>query len=284
MRKIKTDAPAKLNLFLEIVSKRPDGYHNIESVFSLINLKDEVIVKKNKSGLVDFKCSEKSLENKKNLVWIAIEKIREKYNIKDGVDVKVAKKIPQEAGLGGGSSDCASAIKGMIKLFNLRPSRKTIFDIGKSLGADVPFFLSEHKIAEVKGMGEKIKGIDFKKKLYALIIKPKFSISTKWAYSMVKFPLTDRRKIDRIKKLLKNNASAELISSEFFNRFEGIAAKKYPQILSIKRKLLENGALTALMTGSGSALFGIFETESESKKAAKNLPKNIGDIYISKSI
>lgn len=284
MKKIKIEAPAKLNLFLEIESKRSDGYHNIESVFCLINLKDEIEFKKNKKGFVDFKCSEKSLESEKNLAYLAIETMREKYKIRDGVDVKLLKKIPWGAGLGGGSSDCAAALKGMIKLFGLKIPEKTLLEIGRSLGADVPFFLSGFKTAEVRGIGEKIKKIKFRKKFNILIVKPEFSIPTKWAYSRIKLPLTDRRKIDKIMSLIKNNAPLNRVSHEFFNRFETVVAKKYPSILMIKNELIKNGACGALMTGSGSAVFGVFETEEQMKKAAKNLPKNLGNIYIAKNL
>lgn len=289
MEKIKINAFAKLNLFLEVVSCRSDGYHNIESIFCLINLKDTITIKRICENTIKFSCSDKSLESKNNLVYRAAELIKTKFNLKDGVEINLTKRIPYGSGLGGGSSDCAATMKAMVRLFNLKVSRKKLLNLGKSLGADVPFFLSGFKLAEVGGIGEKLKKIRSNKKIYFVVVKPRFSISTKWAYSHLilrnHLCLVNKKKIDKIKWLITDPTSTvKEIAGECFNRLEEVAVTKYPVLHRIKNALIRNGALNSLMTGSGSAVFGIFENKKKMEDAALKIPRSFGKIYKAVSI
>ncbi len=281
MKKIRIDAPAKVNIFLEVESKRADGYHNISSVFCLTDLKDTVVIEKTKKKTIEFSCNIKSLENENNLAYVAAEKMREIYGIKSGIKIRLIKKIPWGAGLGGGSSDCAAVILGIRRLFKVKMSKNKLMKLGSSLGADVPFFLSGFKTALIGGIGDKVTKLPRSAKFYTLIVKPPFGISTKWAYSKIKFPLTEKRKIDKI-QLLKCSYDINAIALLTYNRFEQVALKKYPLLKRIKSTLLGSGALAALMTGSGSACFGIYESFSKAKAARRRIPGSYGITYLAK--
>ena len=248
---------AKINLGLNIVSRRSDGYHNLETIFYPINLKDglEIIESKSEEQYRFFQTGVKlDGDPSDNLVIKAFELIKKHYgkNIPN-IDIHLLKKIPTGAGLGGGSSNAAFMLKLVNDTYNLRISDKELNMLALQIGADCPFFLY-NKPTFASGIGNELKSINLDLSgMYILIVKPDVFISTKEAYSMVRatkpaLSLKDivKRPLYEWKVLMKND-------------FESPIFKKYPQICKIKQQLYDLGATYASMSGSGSSLYGIFE-------------------------
>lgn len=271
-------ARAKINLSLEILDKRPDNYHNLKSIFQKINLYDELYVDKIDENECRIFTNIEELNNKDNIVYKAYIKIKEKHPQITGVKVDLKKKIPMQAGLAGGSTDCASFILCMNKIFNLEMSKDEIEELGKSLGADVvPCFYNKALLAE--GIGEIITPIDTTFKYYIVIIKPPTSCSTKDMF----IKLDSREKIEQknnseeIKQALQQN-NMELLSNSLYNVFEEVIDSR--EIMqNIKKTLKQNGASGTLLTGSGSCVYGIFNSKETAKNAYNNL-KNKYETYI----
>lgn len=278
MEQIYTKARAKINLNLEILEKREDGYHNIESVFQKINLYDEIYIRKNQTNTFELETNFKVLNNNENIVYKAYICLKEKYPNITGVSVKINKKIPMQAGLAGGSTDCASFILGMNKLFNLNLSKNEIENIGKRLGADVVPCLYNRAIMS-EGIGDKVTQINTNFKYYILVIKPEVSCSTKEMYEKLdlqnKFMYYNKSK--SIIKALENN-NLEGLCDNLYNAFEEVVEPK-EIIKNLKFELLNLGAINSLMTGSGSAVYGIFKNKQEAKKAYKILKEKY-QVYI----
>ena len=278
MEHIYMKARAKINLNLLILGKREDNYHNIESVFQKVNLYDEIYIKKTKTNQFELKTNVEGLNNSENIIYKAYIKLKEQYKKIDGIEVILNKKIPMQAGMAGGSTDCASFIICMNKLFTLNLSRKEIETIGKSLGADVvPCFYNKAILAE--GIGDIITKINTDFKYYILIIKPNISYNTKEMYKKLdeksEFKQSNNTKL--IIKALENH-DLELIANNLYNVFEDVVEHKMI-IQDIKKQLLEKGAIGSLMTGSGSCIYGIFKSKQTAKLAYKTL-KDRYETYI----
>lgn len=270
IKKIYLKARAKINLNLEIIDKRQDGYHNIESIFQKINIYDEIYLEKidNNDIMIDSNVNE--LNNKDNIIYKAYVKLKQQYNRIGGVKVYLKKNIPMQAGMGGGSTDCASFILGMNKLYNLNLSNQEMINIGVLLGADVVSCYYNTAV-KVEGIGEKIKKINTNYKYYIVILKPDFVCNTKEMYKKIDEMNQNLRKenTNKIAKALEENKIKD-ISGNLFNIFEEVVSEK-EELYKMKKDLLQNGALSSLMTGSGSCVYGIFEDKKTAYDAYKNL-------------
>jgi len=278
MEEIYIKARAKINLNLEILEKREDNYHNIESVFQKVNLYDEIFIKKTLSNDCEIDTDIKELNNKENIIYKAYIKLKEKYSNITGIRVKVNKKIPMEAGLAGGSTDCASFILGMNKLFNLKLSKNEKECIGKSLGADVvPCFYN--RAVMVEGIGDIVTKINTKFKYYILIIKPEISCNTKEMYQKLdsKNNVFKLHKSDKIIYALEND-NIKLLANNLYNVFESVVEEK-EIIKNLKDEFMKNGALGSSMTGSGSCVYGIFKNKEKAIEAYKVLKEKY-QVYI----
>jgi len=270
MDKIYMKARAKINLSLEILGKRPDNYHNLKSVFQKINLYDEIYVEKDESNECEIQTNIGNLDSKDNIIYKAYVKLKEIYPQITGVKVNLNKRIPMEAGMAGGSTDCASFILCINKLFSLNMSKEERESIGKSLGADVvPCFYNRALLAE--GIGEIITLINTNFKYYIVIIKPQISCSTKEMFKKIdeKGEVLQKENSENIIKSLENN-NIELLSENLYNIFEEVMDKK-EMIEEIKDELIRYGAISSLLTGSGSCVFGLFKNKETAKYAYNKL-------------
>lgn len=274
MEQIYMKARAKINLTLEILDKREDNYHNLKSVFQKVNLYDEIYIYKTESDDFKLETNIGEINNKDNIIYKAYDKLKQRFKEITGVKVVLNKKIPMQAGMAGGSTDCASFIVGMNKLFKLNLSKNEIKELGKSLGADVvPCLYNKAVLAE--GIGEIITKIDTNFKYYILVIKPKLSCNTGEMFR--KLDSKERNlKIDNTKNVVKalENNDIELLSKNLYNTFEEVVEAK-----PIKDELIKEGAINALLTGSGSCVYGIFKNKEQAKNAYNNL-KNKYKTYI----
>lgn len=242
MEKIYLKARAKINLNLEVIGKREDNYHNIESVFQKINLYDELYIQKTNTQKIEIITNVKELNNQENIIYKAYQLLKQEYKDITGVEVKLNKKIPMQAGLAGGSTDCASFIKGINKLFSLKMSQNKMEEIGKKLGADVvPCFYNQPIKAE--GIGEIITPIDTSFKYYLVIIKPSIVGNTKEMYSKIDEQKLVNKKVNT-QKIIQGLEKKQLkeIASHLYNVFEEVIEEK-ERIQEIKKNLIKQGAL-----------------------------------------
>ena len=266
MKKIYIKARAKVNLNLEILGKREDNYHNLESVFQKVNLYDEIYIKKIQTDDFKLNINVKELNTKENIIYKAYVKLKEQYKVINGIEVTVNKKIPMQAGMAGGSTDCAAFIIAMNKLFDLKLTKKEMEALGKSLGADVvPCFYN--KAIKAEGIGDIITNIDTDFKYYMVIIKPKIACNTKEMYQKLdtEEDIQQLHTTDDIIKALETK-DIQLLANNLYNVFEEVIQEK-EIIQDIKKELIKNGALQALMTGSGSCVYGIFKDKQSAKNA-----------------
>ena len=250
---------AKINLGLDIVSKRPDGYHNLETVFYPIGLKDalEIVPSGSEEKYRFFQSGIEIRGNaEENLVIKALKLISAKKEIPN-IDIHLLKKIPFGAGLGGGSSDAAFMLKLLNETFSLHYSDAELQQHAATLGADCAFFI-RNKPAFAKGIGNELQEIDLNlTNSFFVLVKPPISVPTKDAYAMV----SPRQPETPLKEIIKQPVSKwkELMK----NDFEPSVFKKYPEICNIKEKLYEKGAVYASMSGSGSSVYALFEKETD---------------------
>jgi 4-diphosphocytidyl-2-C-methyl-D-erythritol kinase len=262
---IRLDSPAKVNLRLDILRKREDGYHEIRTIFQKINLHDTLHFSLKKKKGISITTNHPALPiGMDNLVYQAAQSILKRSNYRGGVCIEIRKRIPLGAGLGGGSSNAATTLKALDQMLRLDLPKKELMGMGVKIGADVPFFFLEGA-AIASGIGERLKTVQVPGLWYVLIY-PNFEVSTRWAYQ--NFVLTKRRFHFRFHKFLK---TSEEISSLLWNDLEEVVSKEYPEIGVMKKMLCSAGALGALMTGSGPTVFGIFSEKTDALKAYRKL-------------
>jgi len=258
-------SPAKLNLFLKVLNKRVDGFHNIQSIFQLIDFYDYLSFEKRKDNKVKIACNVKNLEIN-NLIEIAIELFRKKFNIKKyGLNIKLKKSIPIGAGLGGGSSNAATTLTALSEIWNIKTTSKSLFELGLELGSDVPFFLNGTN-AWIEGRGEVITNIYLRPKWYLLIFSSHF-ISTKEIYELAS-TANDEKKYD----------FDDFINDRTQNDFEKIVLKKYSSIAKTKKWLSKYGK--SRMTGTGGTFFIDFENVEKAERVLSVIPKNYKAIIV----
>lgn len=269
-------SPAKVNLFLNVLSKRKDGYHNIETLFERISLTDQITLLPARAGIKILTNSKAIPKGPKNLAYRAAKLLKDEYRIKKGVVLKIQKRIPVAAGLGGGSSNAATVLIGLNRLWRLGLSQKKLGALAVKLGSDVPFFILDTPFAVGRGRGEILKRINASGiKIWHCLIKPSFGISTKKAYQSLDQCSLTPKKVD-VKMLLhsiqKGHSSA--LTKLLTNSLEVTLNKRVTEILKIKKELMRQGALGCLLSGSGPTVFGIYSSKSKASKAARVLKKH----------
>ena len=291
MTKIFLKAPAKINLFLDVLSRRDDGYHDISSVMQSVSLFDDIVISKtNSPGVKLITNSDRVPHDEKNLAYRVANDLLNRYKTKTGVVIKIFKRIPVGAGLAGGSTDCAATLKGILKLFKLYIPKDDIYKICERYGADVPFCYEGGTVLAT-GIGNVLRRITPHPKTIIVLAKPDFSISTKYVYEKIELANKNNKNnyhhvdLNKMIEALKHG-DRKSIASKLYNVFEKIVAEQHPVIIDIKNMLLENGALGASMTGTGSAVFGYFDNYSHAKRAYLSLKKNFIRIetYLVKTI
>ena len=256
---------AKINLGLEVEGKREDDYHEVRTLLQTINFYDVLQFRETQSNQIFLEGTEKTISWKEdNLVFKAALLLKEKFHVSKGIDIRVDKKIPAGKGLGGGSSNAAVTLHVLNKIWGLQIGKKALMDLGSKLGADVPFFL-EGGLCLGLGRGDEIVPLPDIVSLPCLLILPPFSIQTAHIYGHFQPTLTSQNKDSKIIKFLDIR---ELGSLE--NRLEKTVFRFYPQLKAIKTFFRNRGAELSLVSGTGSAVFGLF---SEKRKAEKVLRK-----------
>lgn len=267
MNEISLKALAKINLGLDVVRRREDGYHEVRMIMQTIHLYDRLEIKK--TGSVDI-TMETNLSflptNENNLVYKAAKLLKDEFEIKEGVHVNLKKHIPVAAGMAGGSTDAAAVLYGMNRMFGLGLSKKELMERGVKIGADVPYCLMRGT-ALAEGIGEDLSALPPMVKCPVLIAKPSVNVSTKFVYENLK--LDDTTVHPDIDALVADIQAQDLkkIAADMGNVLETVTIPNYPVIADIKQHMLEHGAINAMMSGSGPTVFGLFEKEETAQEA-----------------
>lgn len=283
MDEISLKALAKINLGLDVLGKREDGYHDVRMIMQTIHLYDRVEIKKTKSPEIKVETNLYYLPvNEDNLVYKAAKLMKDEYKIKEGVHITLQKFIPVAAGLAGGSSDAAAVLVGMNRIFQLGLKQEDLMALGLRLGADVPFCVMRGT-ALAEGIGEKLTALPPMPKCPVLIAKPPVSVSTKFVYENLKLnDWTKHPNIDGIMAAIKSK-NLKGVAENMGNILETVTIPHHPVIEEIKKVMKANGALNAMMSGSGPTVFGLFESEKDVRRAYDTLKQSdlVKNLYTS---
>ena len=279
INRISLKAPAKINLFLEILGKRDDGYHEIETVMQEIDLVDNLQFEEIQEG-VRLKCNDKNIpSDENNLVCKAVNLILNECGIKKGVLISLEKNIPVGAGLGGGSSDAATTLKALNLLWKIGLNDAELMHFAAKLGSDVPFFI-KGKTSLCSGRGEKITPVEVKSEMNYLIIFPHINISTTMIYRNLKIDLTKKIiDVSFFLNALKHHKAAG-ISKLLFNRLEEVIFTTYPDLLDVKKVLGHYDFCGLSVSGSGSAFFGLCKDRQQAEAIKDKIElSDIGNVF-----
>lgn len=278
---LEKDSFCKVNLLLNILGKRPDGFHELETIMHPVRYCDRLTFSRQGQG-IQLTCSDTSLPaDSTNLVHRAAAAFLQAAHLKDGVRIHLEKRIPQAAGLGGGSGNAATTLLGLNELFQHPLTPEHLHMLAASLGSDIPFFL-QTKPALATGRGEKIRAFDpfpALRDAAFLLIHPGFGISTAWAYqNLARFPEALNGRPGRAEKLIKLLQSQDLAvaSAEFYNSLEAPALEKYPVLALFQEFLRANGAVGTLMSGSGSTTFALMKDRNVAEELAEKFKHKFG--------
>jgi 4-diphosphocytidyl-2-C-methyl-D-erythritol kinase len=275
-------APAKINLFLRVLRKRADGYHDIFSLMQKITLYDELFFSPRPKGIV-LNCPGTDLPlDDGNLVVRAAMAIFSYTNYPYGMEINLIKKIPMTAGLGGGSSDAATTLMALNKICSLKLKKDELVKIGAKIGADVPFFIFGNA-ALASGIGDKLKHFRNLPQLNLILIKPDFDLPTKMVYENLNLRLT----MGKNNYSIPRNLDLSDIIQGLHNDLESFSLEIHPELTDLKKMLLRYGALGALMSGSGPTVFGIFRNGKEAEKNLEVIKKEVHgkcQVFLAKSL
>ena len=277
MSEVRIPAFAKINLRLDILGKRADGFHELRTIFQTISVHDELRLRTSRRPAITLTVEGNQTLSaepvEKNLVYLAVDALQRELRIRGGVEIELSKAIPAGRGLGGGSSDAAAALRGYLRLAKKTLSAARLMEIGSSLGADVPFFLFGGRVLGVN-KGDEIYPLPDIPKLHVLVVSPKkIHVSTPDAYRWVKARPVGLTKFAGTSKLFEFCALCwSGPGSGLSNDFEGAVFRRHPRLDQIKRELLQKGAAGASLAGSGSAVFGVFPSPATARRAAVGFP------------
>jgi 4-diphosphocytidyl-2-C-methyl-D-erythritol kinase len=277
MTSVTLKAPAKVNLFLKILSRRKDGYHGLYTVFEKISLADTIDLKIIPSGIRV--SSDVSITKRKsdNIAYKAAKLVKDEFGVKKGVSIKITKRIPMAAGLGGGSSDAASVILGMNRLFSLNIGKERMVKLASKLGADVPFFVSGHVFAIGRGTGGRLTPIDTGMNLWHLVIFPGFKSSTRDIYKAFDKSkcLTHPSRNDKIQPSFRSSTDLGALEAMLYNDLQCAAISENKVLGSIIGRLTSYLGKKVILSGSGSSVFCLYRTRNGAVKAGKSLARGI---------
>lgn len=256
MRALILSAPAKINFVLEVLRRRPDGYHEIRSVLHTLELADKLVIQPGPPG-VRLTCDRADLSTgPDNLVLRAATVLAEALHVRPAVRLHLSKRVPVAAGLGGGSSDAAATLRGLCRFWRRRLDPKRLSILAAGLGSDVPFFLSGG-CALVSGRGERVHPWPAVPGLWVVLVNPGIAVPTAGVYRKLKMPLTRQTNYINLMRLALVRENPLKIGLNLFNRLEEVTLGEHPILSRIKAELLDLGATAALMSGSGSTVFGL---------------------------
>jgi 4-diphosphocytidyl-2-C-methyl-D-erythritol kinase len=264
-------APAKVNYLLDVIRRRPDGYHDLRMVMQRVNLCDDITITLTDTPGITVSCGKNGVpDGPGNIAWKAANALLELDGGAQGALISITKNIPVAAGLGGGSSDAATVLMGMNELLKLGLSDQRLMEIGVKLGADVPFFIFK-KTALAEGIGEALTVMPRMPTAWVLLVNPGVHVSTAWVYKNL--TLTNRRELAKLPSFY---GSIQDICAIFANDLEAVTIPAFPVIADIKETMLRHGALGAMMSGSGPTVFGLYQDRDTAELARAAVTDDTG--------
>ena len=274
-------SPAKLNLYLRVIDKRPDGYHRLETLFERINLFDDLYFSSNKSGKITLQCDHPQVPcDQGNLVYKIADYLQKFYEVRQGVCVRIKKRIPVAAGLAGGSSNAATALVALNKLWGLGLNQKRLIEIGNMFGSDIAFFLYDCPWALGEGRGEQITPLNIKAKIWQILVVPKRKMSTPKVYQRLNLKLTNKR--DDVNILIHSLKEKDINKSSRFllNDLEYSILTIAPGLDNVRKRLKSLGVKGVSFSGSGPSVFGLTNSEQEAKNLCDALKKRYEQVFV----
>ena len=283
MNSIQLKSRAKINLSIDVLWKRPDGYHLVEMIMQTIDLFDIIKIFSIEEDKIIIESNSKDIPlDSKNIVYKAADLIKNHCNIRKGIKIYIEKNIPIAAGMAGGSSNAAAVLVGLNKLWNLNLSKEELKVLGLKLGADVPFCI-EGEASLAENIGEKLTKIDgLSQDAFVLVCKPDLFVSTKEIYEEIDSKIIEKRPNNKLLiKLLKEN-NIEMLAKNMYNVLEEVTKEKYPVIKEIEKVMMENDALGSMMSGSGPTVFGIYDNKEQAENCKQILLESFKQVYVVK--
>ena len=284
MNSIQLKSRAKINLSIDVLGKREDGYHLVEMIMQTIDLFDKIKIFSLKEDTIIIESNSLDIPlDSANIVYKAADLIKKQYNIKEGVKIIIEKNIPIAAGMAGGSSNAAAVLVGLNQLWQLNLSENKLKELGLKLGADVPFCIGG-QTALAENIGEKLTKIDgLSENIFILVCKPELFVSTKEIYEEIDSKIIEKRPNNKLLiQLLKEN-KIQQIADNMYNVLEEVTREKYPVIKEIEKIMMENDALGSMMSGSGPTVFGLYRNREDAENCKNKLLKKFSQVYIVKS-
>lgn len=277
-------APAKINLGLDILYKREtDGYHELEMVMSSVDLADRLVLEEIPTNQILIETNKAFLPvDKRNNVYQAALMLKERYGITQGVKISIEKKIPVAAGLGGGSTDCAAALRGMNRLWNLNLSLEELIEIGVEIGTDVPYCLYG-TTSFIGGKGEIVKPLVPMPQCWVVLVKPRISVSTRKIFQQVKLETLEHPDMQALSQAILAQDYEEMLR-HMGNSLEGITIPRYPVVQQIKDRMMKYGADIALMSGSGPTVFALCKQHSRAQRIYNALKGFCEEVYLVRTL
>ena len=280
---MKIKAYGKVNISLDVVGKREDGYHLLSMIMQNIDLYDEIEVEKQECGII-LECNKSYVPvDNRNLAYKAAEIFKERYDIVDGVKINIEKNIPVSAGLAGGSTDAAAVLKVMKKLFNVNATEEELMELGLKLGADIPYCI-HGGTALCEGIGEIITPIKPFRDKIVVLVKPAFGVSTKEVYK--NFNLEKVKQHPKTAEIINaiENDDLNFVASNMKNLLENVTLRKHKILIKIKEEMNACGAINSMMSGSGPTVFAFFDDMLKAQRCFEKMKKKYSDVFITRTI
>ena len=280
---MKIKAYGKVNISLDVVGKREDGYHLLSMIMQNIDLYDEIEVVKQECGII-LECNKSYVPvDNRNLAYKAAEIFKERYDIVDGVKINIEKNIPVSAGLAGGSTDAAAVLKVMNKLFNVNATEEELMELGLKLGADIPYCI-HGGTALCEGIGEIITPIKPFRDKIVVLVKPAFGVSTKEVYK--NFNLEKVKQHPKTAEIINaiENDDLNFVASNMKNLLENVTLRKHKILIKIKEEMNACGAINSMMSGSGPTVFAFFDDMLKAQRCFEKMKKKYSDVFITRTI
>ena len=280
---VTVEANAKINLTLDILGKRPDGFHEVAMVMQTIGLHDTLVMEKTERD-IELSINVPWLKaDEKNLAWRAAELIRQEYGIEGGVRIELTKRIPVAAGLAGGSADAAAVLKGMNDLYGLQLDEEKLCELGARLGSDIPFCIMGGTMLAT-GRGEVLTRLSDMPETWVVLAKPRISVSTAWAYQNYDEQGAERHPDNEAIKQAIARGNRKAVAGLLCNVLESVTIKKYDVIAEYKQMMLDKGAMASMMSGSGPTVFGLAKNREQAEAIADVLRQETNaDVFVTRT-
>ena len=280
---VTVEANAKINLTLDILGKRPDGFHEVAMVMQTIGLHDTLVMEKTERD-IELSINVPWLKaDEKNLAWRAAELIRQEYGLERGVRIELTKRIPVAAGLAGGSADAAAVLKGMNDLYGLQLDEEKLCELGARLGSDIPFCIMGGTMLAT-GRGEVLTRLSDMPETWVVLAKPRISVSTAWAYQNYDEQGAERHPDNEAIKQAIARGNRKAVAGLLCNVLESVTIKKYDVIAEYKQMMLDKGAMASMMSGSGPTVFGLAKNREQAESIADVLRQETNaDVFVTRT-